>query len=295
VDTQTGSLPSFTQLLNTDNGVTYVTIGSVLLNASTVQVTIRAASDQVGGAGAGVIGNLLAGAVVSFANPLANVQRDAAVSSQTVTAANAEATDVYRQRIVDRFQKRPQGGAYADYEIWGEEAPGIINVYPYTGTPGQVNVYSEATVASSGSEDGIPTTAQLLSVLNYINLDVNGLANRRNANAFVNSLPITRASFDLLIVGIAGVADLGQVQTNVTTALTDYFLSVEPFIAGLSIPPRKDQLTRTRVSGIVEDIITAAGGTFTSVIFFTTGTSTSIDAFVLGEGQKAKVNNVVFS
>lgn len=294
VENQTGSLPSGSQLLNTGNGVTYITIGSVLLDAPTVQATVRAVSDQAGGGGAGTIGNLDPGAIVSFANPLANVARDAVVDSQTVTGANAEATGIYRQRILDRFQKRPQGGAYADYEQWGEEAAGIVNVYPYTGAPGQVDVYSEATVASSGSADGIPTTAQLQSVLDLINFDENGLASRRNAGAFVNSLPITRTGFDIRISGIAGVADLAEVQNDITDAVTEYFLSVEPFIAGLSIPPRRDQITRTRLSAIVEDIVTAANGTFTGATFIQTGMSGSLAAYVLGEGEKAKAANVIF-
>jgi len=295
VETQTGTLDSGSQLVSALNGVTYITIGSVLLDAPTVPATIKAVSDQAGGGGAGALGNLDPGAIVSFANPLANVARNATVTSQTVTGADGETTEAYRQRVIDRFQKRPQGGAYADYEQWGEETAGIINVYPYTGDPGEVDIYSEATVASSGDPDGIPTTAQLQAVLDLINLDENGLASRRNANAFVNSLPITRTGFDVTIIGIAGVSDLGQVQDDITDALTEYFLSVEPFIPGLSIPPRKDQLTRTRVSAIVEDIVTAANGTFTSTTFVLTGESGGIDVFVLGEGEKAKVVDVVFA
>lgn len=172
VETQTGTLPSGTQLLNSSNGVTYITIGAVALDAATVQATIRAVSDQAGGGGAGAIGNLDPGAVVSFANPLANVSRNAVVASQTVTGADGESTEAYRQRIIDRFQKRPQGGAYADYEQWGEEPAGILNVYPYTSEcPGQVDLYVEATEASSGSPDGIPTSAQLQEVLDSVELD----------------------------------------------------------------------------------------------------------------------------
>lgn len=294
VENQVGTLPSGTQLINADNGVTYITIGAVLLNAPTVQATIRAVSDQAGGGGAGAIGNLDPGAIVSFANPLANVSRNAIVDSQTITGADAEDIEVYRQRVIDRFQKRPQGGAYADYEQWGEEASGIINVYPYTGSPGEVDVYSEATVASSGNPDGIPTGAQLQAVLDLINLDDNGLASRRNANAFVNSLPITRTGFDITVSDVIGVADIVQVQADITTAMIEYFLSVEPFIAGLSILPRRDQLTRTRLSALVEDIVTAAGGTFTLALFIQTTLSGSLSVYALSEGEKAKASNVIF-
>ena len=289
VTTQAGNLPSGTQLLNSNNGVTYIMLGGVILNMAKVLIEVRAVSDQSGGGGAGALGNLESGDLLSFANPVANVDSTAIVASQVVTGANAEAVEVYRQRILDRFQKRPQGGAYSDYELWGEETPGIINVYPYTGSPGQVDLYSEATVASSGSEDGTPTTAQLESVLTYINLP-----GRRNANAFVNSLPIIRTGFDVQIVGISGVADLAEVRANIDASLKDYFFTLGPFIPGLSIPPRRDQLTSTRISALVEDIITAASGTFTIATVKLTGTTTNILVYVMREGEKAKVVTVSY-
>lgn len=295
VESQVGSLLAGAQLVGPGNGVTYITLAGVVLDAPTVSVTVRAVADQTGGTGAGAIGNLDPGAVLSFANPISNVARSATVTAQTVTGSDAETAAAYRQRVIDRFQKRPQGGAYADYEGWGEEAAGIINVYPYTGAPGQVDLYSEATPGSSGSPDGIPTPAQLQAVLDLVNLDENGLASRRNANAFVNSYPITRTAFAVQVQGIAGVSDLAQVQADVTAAAREYFLSVEPFIAGLSIPPRRDQITRTRLSAIVEDIVTAAGGTFTGALFYVVGTPGNLPAYALSEGEKAKAASVGFA
>lgn len=292
VETQSGSLPSGSQLVNSDNGVTYITIGSVLLNAATVQATIRAVSDQAGGGGSGAIGNLSPGATVSFANPLANVSRNALVVSQTVTGADGEATEAYRQRIIDRFQKRPQGGAYADYEQWGEEPAGILNVYPYTSDcPGQVDVYVEATEASSGSPDGIPTAAQLQEVLDSIELDQSGLATRRPANALVNAFPITRTGFDVRVTALT-VADLAAVRDQIEAALTDYFKNREPYIVGLSTPPRKDRITSSAVGGVVEDIVTANGGIFGSALVSVVGVS--VTAYTLGLGEKAKLNSVTY-
>lgn len=292
VENQVGALPSGTQLINSDNGVTYLTIGGVLLNAPTVQATVRAASDQSGGNGSGVIGNLDPGAILSFANPLSNVARNTTVDSQTVTGANAESTEAYRQRIIDRFQKRPQGGAYADYEQWGEEVAGIINVYPYTGDPGEVDVYSEATVASSGSPDGIPTPAQLIAVFDSINLDQDGLATRRPANAFVNSLAITRTGFDVVVDGIV-TDDLAGVQAGISTAVTEYFLEREPFIIGLSIPPRRDRITQGAVIGIVDDIVSADGGIFNTATI--TESAVPVTTRELGTGEKSKAASIGFT
>lgn len=292
VETQTGVLPSGTQLVSTDNGVTYITIGAVSLDAPTVQATVRAASDQAGGGGSGTIGNLEPGAIISFANPLANVSRNTLVDSQTVTGANAESTEAYRQRVIDRFQKRPQGGAYADYEQWGEEVAGIVNVFPYTSDcPGQVDVYVEATVESSGDPDGIPTGAQLQAVLDSIFLDLNGLNTRRPANALVNSFPITRIGFDIVVTGLV-VDNLAQVQADIATALEEYFLDRNPFIVGLSIPPRTDRITSSAVGGVVDDIVSAAGGIFTDAAV--TQNTVPVVTFSLGIGEKAKASSVAF-
>jgi len=293
VENQTGTLSSGSQLVNTGNGVTYITIGSVLLNASTVQATIRAVSDQAGGGGAGAIGNLDPGAIVSFANPLANVARNATVVSQIVTGADAESTEAYRQRVIDRFQKRPQGGAYADYEIWGEEPAGIINVYPYTSDcPGQVDVYVEATPESSGDPDGIPTAAQLQEVLDSIEFDQNGLASRRPANALANTFPITRTGFNIRVTGLL-VDDLAGVQASITTSIEEYFLDREPFIEGLSVLPRRDRITRSAVGGVVDDIVSAAGGVFSGVTVEVN--SVNVDIYGLGIGEKAKAASVTFA
>lgn len=294
VTNQTGTLPSGSQLVNPSTGVVYLTVGAVVLDAPTVEVAARASGDQQGGDGSGTIGNVPDGTVLQFANPLPNVSRDAEVLSTIEQGANAESTESYRQRILDRFQKPPQGGAYADYELWAEETPGIINAYPYTGDPGQVDVYSEATPESSGSPDGIPTTAQLEAVLDNINFNQSGLASRRPANAWVNSLAITRTGFDVTVTGITGVSDLASVQGAVTDALTEFFLGREPFIPGLSVLPRKDSITSTRVSAIVEDIVTAAGGTFTSAVFRLEGTGAILTTYTLGEGEKSKAASVVF-
>ena len=292
VTNQTGALPSGTQLVGANNGVTYITVGAVLLNAATVQATVRAVSDQSGGGGVGAIGNLEPADQLSFANPLANVNRVVTVDSQVVTGANGETTEAYRQRIIDRFQKRPQGGALADYELWGEEPAGIVNIYPYTSDcPGQVDVYVEATPDSSGDPDGIPTNAQLQEVLDSINFDDDGRASRRPANALVNTFPINRLGFDVEIYGLA-VDDEATVQASIESALTEYMLGREPYIVGLSVLPRKDRVTRSGVSGVVDDIVSAAGGVFNSA--YLVRTSVRTEQYSLGIGEKAKLESVSY-
>lgn len=293
VTNQTGSLPAGVQLTNVDNGFVYLTTAAVALSSATVSATIRAASDQVGGGGAGTNGNLEVDDVVSFINPLPNVSRNAVVTAQTVTAADAEDTEIYRQRVLDRFQRRPQGGAYADYEAWGEEVEGIVSVYPYTSAyPGQVDLYVEATVASSGSADGIPTTAQLTAVLASVELDDAGLATRRPAGSLVQAYPIVRTAFDVTVSSVA-TENIPQTEDDIEDALTEYFLGRGPYIVGLQVPPRADQITAAAIGGIIQDIVAAAGGTFSSVSVSVL--SVGIDLYTLGEGEKAKIGTLTFS
>lgn len=282
-----GSLPSGTQLLNTATGVIYITLSAVTLTGSTVQADVRAVSDQSGTGGAGTQGNMSVGEELQFVNPIPQVERIATVAAQTTTAADAESESAYRQRVIDRFQKPLQGGAYADYEAWGEEVAGIINVYPYTGDPGEVNVYSEATVASSGSADGIPTQAQLDAVLASIEQ-----SDRRPANAFVNSLPITRTGFDVTVQGLDNVADTTAVQDQIETALTEYFAEREPFIPGLSVPPSKASITLTGVGGVVDGIVQIYGGVFE--LLTVEENSNSVSIYPLDEGEKAKLASISF-
>jgi uncharacterized phage protein gp47/JayE len=292
VTSQGGSLPSGSQVVNSDTGVTYITLAPVLLDAATVSVTVRAASDQSGGNGSGAQGNVDVGTELQFASPLANVSRTVIVTAQTVQGVDAETVDSYRSRIIKRFQRRPQGGALADYEEWGLDAAGIVNIYPYTGEfAGEVDVYAEATEASSGSPDGIPSQAQLDQAEAFINFDEDGLASRRPANAYVNVYPIFRTGFDISVTGLS-VDNPANVQGQITAAIEQYFLDRAPYIIGLSTPPRRDRITASALSGVVDDIVSAAGGIFTDVTVEKDGSPLSL--YELGIGEKAKANSVGF-
>jgi len=292
VESQGGVLPINSQLLNAQTGVTYLTLSGVELNAPTKTVLVRAVADQTGTGGAGALGNMNPGDVMAFVNPQAAVAQSTTVESQNVTGAEAESEAAYRQRVVERFQRRPQGGAYADYEQWGEAVAGILNVYPYTSDcPGQVDVYVEATEASSGSADGIPTLAQLESVLAAIELDENGLASLRPAGALVNAFPIKRKDFTVTVSGLA-VADLATTREEVTAAVKEFFLTRAPYIVGLNVPPRADRITASGVAGVVDDIVSARGGIFSGSVI--TLDSNPIDIYTLGIGEKAKAGAVVY-
>lgn len=291
---QTGSLPAGSQLVRPETGVIYQTLAAVTLDAATKTVDMIAISDQDGNDGSGTIGNLEVNDIVEFANPQANVAREATVLVRTVDGADAESEEAYRSRVVGRFQTPPQGGAYADYWIWSVEVEGIVKAYPYTGDPGEVDVYCEATEASSGSPDGIPTQAQLDAVADSIELDDSdtGLATRRPANAAVNVLAITRTTFDLEIAGLVA-DDPDAVKSLISDGVDEYLRAAEPFIVGLSKFPRLDRITSGSVSGLVHEIAAAEGATVNTITLLQS--STVITAWTLGEGEKAKLGTITYT
>jgi uncharacterized phage protein gp47/JayE len=293
VTNQIGFIASGTQLLNTTNGITYITEGSIILDAATVSGTIVAASDQSGGDGSGAIGNLDSGATVSFINPLSNVLQNTIVADTIVRGVDAEDIDTeYRQRVAERVGSTPQGGALVDYIIWATEVDGIINAYPYRGQPGEVDVFVEATPESSGSEDGIPTQAQLIAVDESMQRDAEtNIASRRPVGAFSVAFPIVRLAFDVNVIDLT-VADAGATRDEIEQALKDYFFDLEPYIEGITFLPRQDRITLSAVVGIIEEVVSSKNGIFNYAELFLN--DTKITSYNLAEGEKAKLGQIEF-
>jgi uncharacterized phage protein gp47/JayE len=289
VTTQTGSLKAGSRLTFAATGIVYDVVVDVPLNAATVTARIRASSStqDPDSLGEGAIGNLNPGDTVSFVSPYPNVGTACTVVSQTVQGADAQDFEDYRRLVIRRFQRRPQGGAHADYESWAEEVAGIVHVYPYSGAiAGTVNVYVEADAASSGSSDGIPTGAQLTAVFDSIQTDVGGRATRRPVSAAVTVLPITRRAFDVTVVGL--MPSTAEIQTAIRDGADEYLRSREPYIVGLSVLPRTDTITQAGVSGVVDGIVGANGASVNSVVL------SSGAIYGLLPGEKAKLGALNF-
>lgn len=292
VTNQTGSLPAGTQAVSNKNGITYILLSPVTMDAALKQGTFRAASDIDGGTGGGEVGNLDPLDIVSFVNPLANVERDMVVDSVTTAGTDAETEAVYRQRVIDRFQQQPQGGAGVDYVIWGVSAEPegtVVNIYPYTGDDGFVDVYVEASTAID--PDGIPTQAVLDAVEQAITFE-DGAQTRKPINAYLNVYPITRDDYTVNVLGM-DVSDPTTVEDLITDALEAYFLEREPFIDGVIPLPRKDRIQVNNIRSIVDSFVTAAGGTFSDVTLFL-GVTQIPSEVSLGFGQKTKTTTVNF-
>lgn len=291
VTNQTGSLPGRSVLLYAPTGVTYETTAAVPLDAATVSVTVVAIGDQTGGDGSGTIGNLAPGQILQFASPLPNVATNAVVTATAVEGAAGETSEAYRERVQDRFRRRPQGGAYADYNQWGGSVPGVAAVYPYTGLPGEVDVYVEAVAG----EDGIPSEALLESVGEAIQYDPDespsptGLANRRPVNAALNVYPIVRTAFDVEISGLEAL-DESATLAAIEQGLDEFLRAREPFIVGLSALPRLDRITQGAIGGVVNEIAENNGASVSAVTLRRDGVIVS--SYTLAHGELAKLGEL---
>lgn len=282
------------QFLSSDTQIVYQALSQTPITGTAIIFLVRATYDPNDTAGAGTIGNLLLGAELQVVNGPANVDTKALVFGTVTPGVDAEKPDAYRARIIRKFQARPQGGAFADYRDWATSVTGIVNAYPYRGSPGQVDVYVEADPVSSGSADGIPTSGQIAAVVTAINLDVAGVASRRPVNAAVNILPITRVGVDVTVSGLTldDPSSVSAVQDEIRSGLDEWLRSREPFIVGLSVLPRDDRITVAALGGIIDGIVSAAGGTVTAVSFSFVGIPQT--AITLAAGQKAKLGTATF-
>lgn len=286
---QTGSLSAKTQMLGASNGVTYITTAAVALSAPTVQVNVVAVGDQTGWNGSGAIGNLDNGATVNFVNTPAQVQRAALVAATVTTGAEAEDTEAYRARVSLRYQRRPRGGAPIDYVLWGLDVAGVTNIYPYKAAacPGQVLLYVQ--VDPTVDPDGIPDPATLQAVQDAANEDSGGLATRRPFGHLVTAQPIVRNVIDVDIFGL-NVDDPVTVQADIDAALAAFFLTLKPYIQGVSPEPRADRITTAGVTAVVHDVVEANNGIFTSLTL--EETAVAFELKQLTDGETVKVGTV---
>lgn len=282
---QTGSIPAGAQLLDSNTQQIYTTIGETLLDASVVEISIRGFEYSTSA-------TLYDGQVLSFVSAPPEIEKNTVVTDVTKQGADPEDTESWRQRQLEWWAARPQGGAYADYRLWGNEVDGTENIIPFSGgtlpnsREGDVDIYVEA----SDTVDGIAPIALLEAVkANIEKTAASGLADRRPINCYVNVASIYRREFPVTVVGL-NVPDLESTKSQIEDGLTNYFLSRENFIDGLSLLPKSDTVSDGEVTGICARIASANGGTVESATL-----NLGVPVYILLEGQKAKSGAVTFS
>jgi hypothetical protein len=280
----TGTLLSGSQIVDTATEELYITIGDTPIAGATITPTVRAVNYSAAA-------DLNIGDTLEFVSAPPQLEKVVTVASETVEGADPEDTEAFRERILQFFAARPQGGAYADYWEWGTEVQGVDNVYPYAGGtdgiptsgPGQVDVY-----VKSDTGDGTASAPLLASVAaNIEQTAATGLANRRPVNAFVNTVSIYLDTVDFVISGLSA-PDAVATKADIETALSNYVNSRENYIVGLTVLPRQDFITSTEAGGIAGRAAAANGGTITGVSLSRSVEGGSFDVSSLLEGEQVR-------
>jgi hypothetical protein len=248
----------------------------------------------------GIVGNLQAGDVLNFVNPLGNVKKATTVESILREGTDDETEADYRYRVVNRYRVQPQGGSLADYRIWAAEVPGVLNTYPYNDddSPSGVILYISGIPALY--PDRIPSTTLLIKVGDTCTYDPEtGKATRKPMTAvldpqwngtYTNIRPVVIIPFDIYINGLAGIS-AAEFAVIVRPAIDDYFLGREPYIRGLSDDNNKINIvSKNNVSSTVDQIAISVKAEFDNVVMYFS--EEAIPTYTLGRGELAKLDKL---
>lgn len=148
--------------LEGSSGALYTTTGSATITSGNAEVPVEANE-------AGTEGNLAAGETLRFVSALAGVDGEATVAGDGLTGgADAETRSRLRERLLERIQEPPHGGAAADYRRWARDAhPDVTRewVSPNEVQEGTVTV---RIMTDGATADGIPEASVVTAVQDYI-------------------------------------------------------------------------------------------------------------------------------
>lgn len=226
------SVAAGTQMQDSEGTIWATTDTDVIGGAGTLEANVEALV-------AGASGNAAAGVVLTLVSAVAGIDSEATVATGgIVDGADEEDAEDWRERILLRIRRRPQGGAEADYELWAREASTLIGQarpsehYP---VPGDVTVWLLSKLAASP----LPETGTVTAVQDYIDPI-------RPVTATVYAQAPTAVAIDMTI---AVLPNTTAVKNAVIAELDDLFLRAA----------RPDEAT-TIPNSVVRAAISAADG-----------------------------------
>ena len=162
--------------------------------------------------------------------------------------------------------------------------------------PGARTVYVEAD--SSIDPDGIAPPTMLADVRSAINFDPDTGVQRPPLGFTDETLyveTISRTPFYVEIRDLQVEASIeSQVKAQIDAAITDYFLSITPYLEGIDPATTKDDtITDLTLSRVVQDILDPVGGSAAG-IGFGLQAGVFIASYTLGMGELAKVVSITY-
>lgn len=290
-------IPALTNFVGDDNGVLYFTQEPFTSVADVVTLSLTSRDP-------GAIGNLEVGQTMTMAVNIAGAETVATITVVDTVGADAEDTDVYRRRVLDKERAPGGGGNVADYRNWAGMQEGVTRAFPYSGlphddpgfpgAPPQRVVYVQADV--SIDPDGIPSQSLLddtretiiTSPITEQHQEPIGLT---QFLLFVE--PIRRTEIYIQISGSVFIAGTeADVKAKITAAADEHLRALVPFLQGTDIEADKNDLITSGTLGIpVQDVLTANGASMT-VLAFGLVPGSFLPSKNLGQGELVKLGDI---
>jgi uncharacterized phage protein gp47/JayE len=265
-------------IFKSTSGYNYSNEAAFTLTGATGQIEVRSLTT-------GLEARLQVGAKITATEPMLNVDSSATVNQETETPLNAEDIEDYRAKILQSFRIEAQGGASGDYRLWAADAQGVEKVYPFTGNPGQINLYIEATEEDSIDGNGTPSQTIIDNVEEVVILDPDTTKNINERGRLpmgvyeINYLPIATVPVSVNILGYTG--NISEAQTLLADAFKLYFKTIRPYVAPVD-EVDSSNLSSQRLIGIASDALPIEY-TFTSLEMIIAAVPVSVRKFINGD------------
>lgn len=237
-------------------GVLFVLDNAYTLTTPTSFITVRCLV-------AGMQGKMEIGNTLTATEPIALADELVTVESVAIEPLEAEDIEDYRKKILESIRLEAQGGATTDYRLWGYDAQGVKQIYPYTSSVGsnQVDIFVEANPADSIDTHGTPSITLLNAVREVIERDPDTTIDilergRRPTQVIPNMFPVSPKPIDIKITSFAGITT--EIQTLLLDALKTEIDKVRPFVDAIDILAEKNDILD--VNKIISIILVARPG-----------------------------------
>jgi uncharacterized phage protein gp47/JayE len=211
--------------LTRGDGVTYTTVAdATVAGDGTIAISVIATD-------AGAAGNSDPGTILSLGTAISGVQSNFTVSSPGLRGGtDLEDPNLFRTRMLQKYQSPPQGGAINDYLEWATAVPGVTRAWvtPNGMGVGTVLIYTmfDATESAHGGfpqgTNGVASAETRASPATGDQLAVaNSIFPLRPVTALVYSAAPTANPVPFTISGLASAPS--SVQTAVEAAISSIF------------------------------------------------------------------------
>lgn len=187
------------------DAVEFITDNEGTINAGSISITITAVE-------AGINSNTIATSKLTLITPIAGVDSSATVDvGGIINGTDTESDEFLRERLLNRIQEPPHGGADFDYIKWALEVPGVTRawVYPQELGLGTVTVRF---VVDDDAISIIPDAAEITAVQDYIDA-------LRPVTAAVTVVAPVAVAMNFTITGLTPATQ--TVQDAIEAELTD--------------------------------------------------------------------------